>query len=74
LTVGLVLIGLLGVLVVLRRRAVRRRKARRAAQRRRTQAALRRGSLPVVDGRYRPGMRTGPPVQSNVRVRRFDDD
>ncbi len=55
--------------VVLRRRAVRRKRARREA-RRRTQAALRRGSLPVVDGRYRAGMRTGKPPQSNVRVHR----
>lgn len=72
-TIVLVVVGVLGVLIALRRRAVRRRKARRQAQRRRTQAALRRGSLPVVDGRYRAGMRTGPPVQSNVRVRRYDD-
>ncbi len=67
------IVALLGVLVVLRRRAVRRRRAKRRAQRQRTEAALRRGSLPVVDGRYRSGTRTGPPVQSNVRVRRFDD-
>jgi len=58
------------VTVVLRRRAVSRRRARRLAKRREMQAALRRGSLPVVDGRYRPGMRTGNPVQSHVRIRR----
>ncbi len=69
----LIVFGVLAVtLVMLRRRAVRRRRARRGA-RRRAQASLRRGSLPVVDGRYRPGIRTGPPPQSNVRVHRDDD-
>jgi D-alanyl-D-alanine carboxypeptidase (penicillin-binding protein 5/6) len=59
---------LLVILIVLRRRAVRRRRARRLAQRRRVAAAMRRGSLPVVDGRYRAGLRVGPPVESHVRI------
>ena len=57
-------------LVVLRRRAVKRRRARRLAQRRAMKAAMRRGSLPVVDGKYRPGTRIGPPLESHVRVHR----
>lgn len=61
------------VVVLLRRRAVRRRRAKRLARRRAMQAALRRGSLPVVDGRYRPGMRTGNPVPSHVRIHRGHD-
>jgi D-alanyl-D-alanine carboxypeptidase (penicillin-binding protein 5/6) len=61
----------LGVVVVaLRRRAVKRRRARRLAQRRQRIAAMRSGGLPVVDGRYRPGTRLGPPVDSHVRVHR----
>ncbi|HEY1740900.1 MAG TPA: hypothetical protein VGI86_19450 [Acidimicrobiia bacterium] len=68
----IVILVLALAVVVLRRRAVRRQRARRDA-RRRTQAALRRGSLPVVDGRYRAGMRTGKPPQSNVRVHRGRD-
>jgi hypothetical protein len=66
-----VLIGfllLLIVLVLLRRRAVKRRRARRLAQRRSVAAAMRRGSLQVVDGRYRAGTRVGPPLDSKVRV------
>jgi hypothetical protein len=55
---------------VLRRRAVKRRRARRLAQRRAMKAAMRRGSLPVVDGKYRPGTRIGPPLESHVRVHR----
>ena len=61
-------IGLVG-----RREQIKRRKSKRRARQRATQAALRRGSLPVVDGRYRAGMRTGPPVQSNVKLRRNDE-
>lgn len=68
----IVILVLALAVVVLRRRAVRRQRSRRDA-RRRTQAALRRGSLPVVDGRYRAGMRTGKPPQSNVRVHRGRD-
>jgi hypothetical protein len=59
---------LLVAFVVLRRRAVRRRRQRRLAQRRAVAAAMRRGSLPVVDGRYRTGMRVGPPLDTHVRV------
>ena len=63
---------LLATLFVLRRRAVKRQRARRLARRRATSEMMRRGGLPVVDGRYRTGTRTGPPVQSNVRVARSD--
>jgi D-alanyl-D-alanine carboxypeptidase (penicillin-binding protein 5/6) len=76
-TIRNVLIGfglLLIVLVVLRRRAVKRRRARRLAQRRSVASAMRRGTLQVVDGRYRTGTRVGPPVDSNVRVLRSDTD
>jgi hypothetical protein len=62
---------LLVALFFLRRRAVRRRRARRMMQRRQVAAAMRRGSLPVVDGRYRSGMRVGPPVESHVRIHRI---
>lgn len=61
---------LLAAFVVLRRRAVRRQRARRLAQRRAVATAMRRGSLPVVDGRYRTGTRVGPPVESHVRIHR----
>jgi serine-type D-Ala-D-Ala carboxypeptidase (penicillin-binding protein 5/6) len=74
-TIRNVLIGfllLLIVLVVLRRRAVKRRRARRMAQRRSVAAAMRRGSLQVIDGRYRTGTRVGPPLDSKVRVLRDD--
>ena len=70
----LVLVVLASIAIVLRRRAVRRRRQRRLARRRQTQAALRRGSLPVVDGRYRPGMRTGNPVESHVKIHRDHDN
>jgi D-alanyl-D-alanine carboxypeptidase (penicillin-binding protein 5/6) len=63
-----------GSAILLRRRAVRRRRSKRLAQRRQMQAALRRGSLPVVDGRYRPGMRTGKPVASHVTIHRGPDE
>jgi D-alanyl-D-alanine carboxypeptidase (penicillin-binding protein 5/6) len=64
--------GLLAALVALRRRAVRRQRARRLARRRAMAAAMRRGALPVVDGRYRPGTRVGPPVDSHVRLHRLE--
>jgi D-alanyl-D-alanine carboxypeptidase len=72
--VVIVVLVLLVVLVMLRRRAVRRQRARRMAQRRAVKAAMRRGSLPVVDGRYRTGTRVGPLLESHVRVHRVDDD
>jgi hypothetical protein len=31
---------------------------------------MRRGSLPIVDGRYRTGTRVGKPVESHVQVKR----
>jgi hypothetical protein len=31
---------------------------------------MRRGGLPVVDGRYRTGTRVGNPVESHVQLRR----
>jgi D-alanyl-D-alanine carboxypeptidase (penicillin-binding protein 5/6) len=67
------LLALGTVVVMLRRRAVKRQRARRLARRRQRLAAMRSGGLPVVDGRYRPGTRVGPPVESHVRIRRFDD-
>jgi hypothetical protein len=66
----LVLVPVLFVAVVLRRRAVRRRRARRIARQRARTKAMRSGSLPIVDGRYRTGTRLGPPVESQVRVER----
>jgi len=66
----LVLVPLLFVAVVLRRRAVKRQRARRIAQKRARAKAMRSGSLPIVDGRYRTGTRLGPPVESQVRVER----
>ena len=62
-------LGLFGA-VVLRRRAVRRQRKRRLARGRARAKAMRSGSLPVVDGRYRTGTRLGPPVESQVRVER----
>jgi D-alanyl-D-alanine carboxypeptidase (penicillin-binding protein 5/6) len=73
-TVVILLLLVAVVVVLLRRRAVRRRRAKRLARRRMMQAALRRGSLPVVDGKYRPGMRTGNPVPSHVKIHRDGDD
>ena len=35
---------------------------------------MRSGSLPVVDGKYRTGMRTGKPEDSRVRVARSHID
>jgi hypothetical protein len=69
----LVLVGLV-VAFVLRRRAVKRQRARRLARQRARAKALRSGSLPVVDGRYRTGLRTGPPLDSRVRVARSHID
>jgi len=57
-----------------RRRAVKKQRARRIARQRARAKAMRSGSLPVVDGRYRTGMRTGPPLESQVRVAREDID
>lgn len=71
--VGLAAFGLALVLVALRRRAVKRRRARRLALRRLRAAQMRSGSLPVVEGRYRPGIRVGPPPDSHVRVARRDN-
>jgi len=65
---------LLAAAVWLRRRAVRRQRARRIARQRARAKAMRSGSLPVVDGRYRTGTRVGPPVESRVRVRRAHID
>jgi D-alanyl-D-alanine carboxypeptidase (penicillin-binding protein 5/6) len=70
----LLLILLLMIAFVLRRRAVKRRRARRHARQRARAKAMRSGSLPVVDGRYRTGMRTGQPVDSRVRVARTHVD
>lgn len=64
--------ALLVVLIALRRRAVKRRRARRLARRRQMAAAMRRGSLLVVDGRYRAGTRMGPPMESHVQVHRLE--
>ncbi len=74
-TLTLVIVFLVLVLValyVLRVRAVRRRRLQRLARRREARQMMRRGSLPVVDGRYRTGIRTGKPVESHVQVRRED--
>ncbi len=67
---AIVLVLLLALGFALRRRAVRRKRAQREARRRQRAAAMRSGSLPVVDGRYRPGTRIGKPVESHVRIRR----
>jgi D-alanyl-D-alanine carboxypeptidase (penicillin-binding protein 5/6) len=66
----LVFVLILATLYVLRVRAVRRQRARRLARRRATNAMMRRGGLPVVDGRYRTGTRVGKPVEGHVQVRR----
>jgi len=65
-----VLVLALAVAFVLRRRAVKRQRERRLSRQRARAKAMRAGSLPVVDGRYRTGLRTGPPVDSKVRVAR----
>jgi D-alanyl-D-alanine carboxypeptidase len=69
----LLLVGL-AVAFVLRRRAVKRQRDRRIARQRARAKAMRAGSLPVVDGRYRTGLRTGPPVDSRVSVARSHID
>lgn len=63
----------LATLYVLRVRAVRRARARRLARRRATHSMMRRGGLPVVDGRYRTGTRVGKPVESHVQLRRGEE-
>ena len=68
-TVVVVVILVAAVAFFLRRRAVKRRRALRLAQKRQRAAAMRSGGLPVVDGRYRSGLRLGPPVESHVRIR-----
>jgi D-alanyl-D-alanine carboxypeptidase len=67
--IALALLAALVACVFLRRRAVKRQRARRIERRARAKA-MRSGSLPVVDGRYRTGTRVGPPVDSRVRVKR----
>jgi D-alanyl-D-alanine carboxypeptidase len=69
-----VAVVLLAALVMLRRRAVKRQRARRIARQRARAAQMRSGGLPVVDGKYRAGMRLGPPVESHVRIRRAGDN
>jgi D-alanyl-D-alanine carboxypeptidase (penicillin-binding protein 5/6) len=66
----LVLVVMLFIAVLLRRRAVKRQRVRRIARQRARAKAMRSGSLPIVDGRYRTGTRLGPPVESQVRVQR----
>ena len=69
-----IVLFLIGVVVfVLRRRSVRRQRAARLARKRQRAAAMRSGGLPVVDGKYRSGLRLGPPVESHVRVRNIND-
>jgi D-alanyl-D-alanine carboxypeptidase (penicillin-binding protein 5/6) len=70
----IVLVFVLLVLYVLRVRAVRRARARRLARRREAREMMRRGSLPVVDGRYRTGTRVGKPVESHVQITRDEPD
>jgi D-alanyl-D-alanine carboxypeptidase (penicillin-binding protein 5/6) len=65
---------ILAVAFFFRRRAVKKQRARRIARQRARAKAMRSGSLPVVDGRYRTGMRTGPPLESQVRIARDDID
>lgn len=67
------LLFVLAILYLLRVRAVRRTRARRLARRRAAHNMMRRGSLPVVDGRYRTGTRVGKPVESHVNITREDD-
>jgi D-alanyl-D-alanine carboxypeptidase (penicillin-binding protein 5/6) len=72
--IAFVLFLVLAAAFVLRRRAVKRQRARRIARRRARAKAMRSGSLPVVDGRYRTGTRVGQPVESRVRVARTHID
>ena len=73
-TTAILIVVLLATLYVLRVRAVRRARARRLARRRATNGMMRRGGLPVVDGRYRTGTRVGKPVESHVQLRRDGED
>jgi D-alanyl-D-alanine carboxypeptidase len=66
----LVVVIVLFFAVLLRRRAVKRQRQRRIERQRARAKAMRSGSLPVVDGRYRTGTRLGPPVESQVRVQK----
>jgi D-alanyl-D-alanine carboxypeptidase (penicillin-binding protein 5/6) len=59
----------LAILYLWRWRAVRRARARRLARRDATNSMMRRGALPVVDGRYRTGTRIGKPEESEVQIR-----
>jgi hypothetical protein len=68
------LLLILAVAFFFRRRAVKRQRARRLARQRARAKAMRSGSLPVVDGRYRTGTRIGPPLEGAVRVARDDID
>jgi D-alanyl-D-alanine carboxypeptidase (penicillin-binding protein 5/6) len=68
------LVLLLATLYVLRVRAVRRARARRLARRRAAHSMMRRGGLPIVDGRYRTGTRVGKPLESHVQIRRDGTD
>jgi D-alanyl-D-alanine carboxypeptidase len=68
------LVVVLAVAFAMRRRAVRRQRERRLARQRARAKAMRAGSLPVVDGRYRTGLRTGQPVDSRVSVARSHID
>jgi D-alanyl-D-alanine carboxypeptidase (penicillin-binding protein 5/6) len=62
----------LAILYALRVRAVRRARAKRLARQRARRDMMRRGSLPIVDGRYRTGIRVGKPVESHVQITRGD--
>jgi len=70
----LILVVILAVAFVLRRRAVKKQRARRRARQRARAKAMRSGSLPVVDGKYRTGTRVGPPEDSRVSVARSHID
>jgi D-alanyl-D-alanine carboxypeptidase (penicillin-binding protein 5/6) len=71
-TIVMVIVLILAILYILRVRAVRRARARRLARRRATHSMMRRGGLPVVDGRYRTGTRVGKPLESHVQVKPSD--
>jgi D-alanyl-D-alanine carboxypeptidase len=68
------LLLILAVAFFFRRRAVKKQRARRIARQRARAKAMRSGSLPVVDGRYRTGTRIGPPLEGAVRLARDDID
>ena len=70
----LILVVILAAAFVLRRRAVKKQRARRRARQRARAKAMRSGSLPVVDGKYRTGTRVGPPEDSRVSVARSHID